>query len=1296
MEFRGPLSRLRVTLTAAYGALPGFESMPLGKRQRRLLLGLGIFLAATLLLLLSLPLWFPWVIRPIASRNGAHYQKYERVGYQRFALEGIGFTNDALRFRAQRVEGLVPTVWYSRIISHHPNPRDAFLAVDEWELDLVPSKKTNNATTSIYTNVQQIADALRTVQHWLPVASLSNGTLRIQSTVLKVPNLSLAHGRIDGRLEWPEKSLAATVTGNLTNLPSWQASIESDSLHLQAALDFITRTNAAILQSTWTWWSNHIELKAQFARDGVLPETAVLRAQRFRVPVNSERPAGYEEVTGSMAGKWEKGNFTLDLSANATPLKEETNLPPISLDLHGRGNTNEAVVASALLSFPWLKAELAKELILHFQGPLLREPASLKFAADLSKQPWTKLEGKLTGEADFRPGVGKFPDAGFTITGNDVGGYGVQAKSLRAGGTLSYPWLELTNVNAVLDDGSSVTAVGKMDLERQFLDAGRLQLNGRLGQRWLPAGYAYQDLSLRFNAQGRLKQLTHSGQLEVTNFTTPQARPLQLKLDWQGEQFNLRHAEISVAASNATLSAAFSMATNQASPMTNLAVNLDKLSLQKGGKSALELRWPATIVIGKGETNRWLARVSGFDWHGPSGGITLKSDIDWPIAGAAEISGENLHTDLFDDFLNFHAEKYEIGKLNASFGWTNGPAVFRVEIAGSGVVGTPGSTPTQTESSHLKSPVIPKRRLEDAQPMSQLGGQVSVQMLVLGDQNGIAISNLVVNSETSTVAVAHGFLPATINPSAQTNMFQLAAEKPLDLDLNTRPQSVVWKKLSDLTGVVLREPSLNIKLQGTWQQPNGEVRAEAAEVQLPGTNHAVPKIEKLKLNVQLSPQLARIAECNFLLQGQPVNLTGDLPLDQNFWNDLKQKKPPDWRNANARLHIDKAQISAFQPLLPNYLSPQGQVSLDARLVPGGNFEGNFDIAGARTRPFPNVGPIRDIHVSAQLKDWVIRLEKVTAMVGGSPIWMSGEGDLRGTNWFKENVPPFNFAMHGTNVPLSREPESVIRSDLNLSVVKTNGAPAVVAGMVRLRDSFYLSDLTDLVPGKVATPSRRPPYFSIEDEPFAHWRLAVRVSGDRGLRVRSTLFTGQITSNLRLQGTLKEPIALGDFKVESGAVHFPFADFQVQQGLVTLSSDDPYRPRLLVSAGSKRFGYDVKMDVSGPVDAPIIQFSSTPPLSSEQLVLMVTAGELPKTGFTLSPQQRAQTAALFVGKDLLAKLGFGDSGEPRLTIVSGEEMSEEGKPTYNIEYKLTDRWALEGEYDRFNAYNAGVKWRVYSK
>ena len=42
------------------------------------------------------------------------------------------------------------------------------------------------------------------------------------------------------------------------------------------------------------------------------------------------------------------------------------------------------------------------------------------------------------------------------------------------------------------------------------------------------------------------------------------------------------------------------------------------------------------------------------------------------------------------------------------------------------------------------------------------------------------------------------------------------------------------------------------------------------------------------------------------------------------------------------------------------------------------------------------------------------------------------------------------------------------------------------------------------------------------------------------------------------------------------------------------------------------------------------------------------------------------------------------------------ISETGKSTYNVEYKLSKHWALVGEYDQFNAFNVGLKWKIYSK
>jgi translocation and assembly module TamB len=378
------------------------------------------------------------------------------------------------------------------------------------------------------------------------------------------------------------------------------------------------------------------------------------------------------------------------------------------------------------------------------------------------------------------------------------------------------------------------------------------------------------------------------------------------------------------------------------------------------------------------------------------------------------------------------------------------------------------------------------------------------------------------------------------------------------------------------------------------------------------------------------------------------------------------------------------------------LAPEGEISVEVDLQPGGKFDGSLSVSGARTRPLPAVGPIRDIKVNLALHESSVTLQTATADIGGAAIVASGEANVERMDWRKLTVPPFKLVLRGTNVPVARQPESIIRSDLDLTLTKTNDTPALLAGTAHLRNSFFLHDLADLTPGKVTGPSRRPPYFSIDAEPLADWRLAVHVTGERFLKVRSTIFNGEVSANLHLQGTLKEPLALGDARIDSGFVRFPFASLNVQQGFVTLTSQDPYRPQIFVSAASKQYGYDIRMEVSGPADAPILQFTSTPPLSSEQILLMVTAGTLPREERSLSTQQRAQSLAVFVGRDLLTRLGFGDEKEQRLTIHSGEQLSEQGRPTYNVEYGLTDRWSLVGEYDRFNALNAGLKWRIYSK
>jgi hypothetical protein len=71
--------------------------------------------------------------------------------------------------------------------------------------------------------------------------------------------------------------------------------------------------------------------------------------------------------------------------------------------------------------------------------------------------------------------------------------------------------------------------------------------------------------------------------------------------------------------------------------------------------------------------------------------------------------------------------------------------------------------------------------------------------------------------------------------------------------------------------------------------------------------------------------------------------------------------------------------------------------------------------------------------------------------------------------------------------------------------------------------------------------------------------------------------------------------------------------------------------------------------------------------------------------------------VFLGKGLLTQLGLSSDSE-RLTIQSGEQapVEEGGKSTYYLEFKLSQRWSLVAEYTRFNEFNAGLKWRIYSR
>jgi translocation and assembly module TamB len=183
-----------------------------------------------------------------------------------------------------------------------------------------------------------------------------------------------------------------------------------------------------------------------------------------------------------------------------------------------------------------------------------------------------------------------------------------------------------------------------------------------------------------------------------------------------------------------------------------------------------------------------------------------------------------------------------------------------------------------------------------------------------------------------------------------------------------------------------------------------------------------------------------------------------------------------------------------------------------------------------------------------------------------------------------------------------------------------------------------------------------------------------------------------SARFRLSGTLGEPRAVGELTVDEGRVLFPFATFEVRLGSVRLSEADPYHAQLNVNAQSRYHDYLLHLDATGPLDAPQIVMSSNPPLDATQLLLMVTSGQSPETDVAAaSGTQRLARLGTYFGQSVLFGSG---TDENRIELSSGSHVSRQGKETYEFTYRLNEKWALVGDYDEYDEYNAGVKWRAY--
>src|SRR5690606_2388914 len=122
----------------------------------------------------------------------------------------------------------------------------------------------------------------------------------------------------------------------------------------------------------------------------------------------------------------------------------------------------------------------------------------------------------------------------------------------------------------------------------------------------------------------------------------------------------------------------------------------------------------------------------------------------------------------------------------------------------------------------------------------------------------------------------------------------------------------------------------------------------------------------------------------------------------------------------------------FARFFPEYLAPEGRLQIDAGLDPGPALSGFVAATNISTRPLPKIGVVEDVSAYLQLESRQVTVENISAMLGGEKVAITGLIDLSEEK-LAEGFPGITLSIEGENVPLARNPDIILRTDLDLLI-----------------------------------------------------------------------------------------------------------------------------------------------------------------------------------------------------------------------------------------------------------------------
>jgi len=357
-----------------------------------------------------------------------------------------------------------------------------------------------------------------------------------------------------------------------------------------------------------------------------------------------------------------------------------------------------------------------------------------------------------------------------------------------------------------------------------------------------------------------------------------------------------------------------------------------------------------------------------------------------------------------------------------------------------------------------------------------------------------------------------------------------------------------------------------------------------------------------------------------------------------------------------------------------------------------HFEGTASIKSPRVRLQGDIPALQDVVAKLRVTEAGLTVEQFTAQLGYEPLTMTGGVTFPSA---EQASVVFDIHLSGKNVLLSRTPYLRLRSDLDI-FVKGPIEKIAASGEVVITNMLWSEPLKLLSNGGATAADSKLHLFSIREEPLKHMTFDVAVKADDTIRLDNNVLRGLISANLRLRGTGAVPRMEGRADFRDLSLTFPITRerLKVTRGSLVFPHDDPFRPSVNASCEARKLGYEMTVEVTGKIPDIEVHITSIPALPRDEAILLLTTGTT-RERLAASGQM---TAGLYLGRSILdVVMGPSDPDDEsfleRFEFESGKDVSAAGDPTMEARFRLSKRFYVTAERDRWDDYNGGLMLRL---